>query len=373
MRQRFLFASLLPWSAAVWGWAAPHTVQAQDASQEVRGTVLEAGTEVPVEGAMVLLFEQEGRRVGGVLTAANGFFRMFVPEPGRYRIRVDRIGYENTDTEPFAVPAGTSVLRRIETQVRPVQLAGLEVRGEGRCELRPEEGATTAVVWDEARKALAAATWTAERELYRFAWTRYERELSADGRRVLEEERTYDRRFTSRPFVAADPEQLAERGFVETPTFGTWRYYAPDADVLLSDAFLDTHCFRLQRTERNDEQLIGLSFEPIPGRRVPEVKGVLWLDQSTARLRSIEFGYVNLHSEVRGQYGGGEVILAELPNGTWIVTEWEIRMPSFVVEQDSRGRPRRTVVTGYRSAGAVVQRATTATGATVVIPEQPGH
>ena len=163
--------------------------------------------------------------------------------------------------------------------------------------------------------------------------------MSADGRRVLEEERTYDRRFTSRPFVAADPEQLAERGFVETPTFGTWRYYAPDADVLLSDAFLDTHCFRLQRTERNDEQLIGLAFEPIPGRRVPEVKGVLWLDQSTARLRSIEFGYVNLHSEVRGQYGGGKVILAELPNGTWIVREWEIRMPSFVVEQDSRGRP----------------------------------
>ena len=312
--------------------------------------------------------------MGGVLTAANGFFRMFVPEPGRYRIRVDRIGYENTDTEPFAVPAGTSVLRRIRDpgQAGP---AG-RPRSAGRGPLRAASGGGShhrRRPGTKARKALAAATWTAERELYRFAWTRYERELSADGRRVLEEERTYDRRFTSRPFVAADPEQLAERGFVETPTFGTWRYYAPDADVLLSDAFLDTHCFRLQRTERNDEQLIGLSFEPIPGRRVPEVKGVLWLDQSTARLRSIEFGYVNLHSEVRGQYGGGEVILAELPNGTWIVTEWEIRMPSFVVEQDSRGRPRRTVVTGYRSAGAVVQRATTATGATVVIPEQPGH
>ena len=50
--------------------------------------------------------------------------------------------------------------------------------------MRPAEGAATAIVWYEARKALAAASWTWEREMYRFAWTRYERRLSDDGRRV---------------------------------------------------------------------------------------------------------------------------------------------------------------------------------------------
>ena len=132
VRDLAMISALLPGSAGR-GWAAAHAVHAQ----EVLGNVIEGGTATPVEGAMVLLFDLERRRGRGVLTAANGFFRMFVPAPGRYRIRVDRIGYENTDTELFEVPVGTSVQQRIDTQVRPIRRAGLEVQSEGRCKMRP--------------------------------------------------------------------------------------------------------------------------------------------------------------------------------------------------------------------------------------------
>ena len=210
----------------------------------------------------------------------------------------------------------------------------------------------TATVWEEVRKALSAATWTADRALYRYEWMRFERDLDETGRRILSEKRSYDRRFLSQPFVAADPNQLAAKGFVEILPGGSWQYYAPDAKVLLSDAFLDTHCFGLTSEERDGTLLIGLAFEPISGRRLTEVAGVLWLELTTARLRSVEFTYVNLQPGLNG--GGGDLTLVDLPNGTWIVKEWAIRMPTITQIRDHRTGTTRFRVTGYKAAGGVV-------------------
>ena len=56
----------------------------------------------------------------------------------------------------------------------------------------------------------------------------------------------------------------------------------------------------------------------------------------------------------------------DLPNGTWIVKDWTIRMPTITQLRDSQtGRPRFRV-TGYRSEGGSVQRALTNTGAVVM-------
>ena len=45
-------------------------------------------------------------------------------------------------------------------------------------------------------------------------------------------------------------------------------YWAPDAAVLLSDEFLDTHCFHVTRNERRAPGLIGLAFQPVRGRNL---------------------------------------------------------------------------------------------------------
>ena len=340
------------------------SVHAQ-ATQEVRGNVIDGATGALVEGAMVLLFDADGQRVNGVLSGTSGFFRVDAPTPGRYRLRVERIGYANTETELFDVAAGTVTRQDVTTSVKPVELAQLDVSGSTRCQIRPE-GVATAIVWEEARKALAAATWTEDREMYRLTWMLFEREVAANGRRILDETRTFNRGFTPTPFVAMDPDLLANEGFVETLPGGGARYYAPDATVLLSDPFLDTHCFRLRDREEEGERLLGLVFEPMSGRDLPDVGGVLWLEEESGRLRSLEYRYVNHPLRLPTNDGGGDLVFAELPNGTWIVREWRIRMPYPLQELDRQGRFRRWVINGYRDTGGVVQQATTNTGAIVM-------
>lgn len=349
--------------------AAPGPVSGQAApasTQQVRGLVLDGATDAPIEGAMVLLLDGGDEVRGRTLTGPSGAYRLAVPAAGRWRLRVDRIGYASTASDPFEVAAGAALQRTLRTAVRPVELAGLDVEGERRCEVRPAEGAATARVWEEARKALAAATWTAEREMYRFAWTRFTRRIDESGRRVLDETRTNSRRFVPQPFTAQDPAKLADEGYVVTLPDGTWSYMAPDASVLLSDPFLDTHCFRLRAEERDGVRLVGLAFEPVDGRRLPDVEGVLWLEAEGARLRSLEYEYVNLHRELPEHGGGGELTFTGLPNGTWIVQEWRIRMPRIAVERDNEGRTRRLTVTGYEDEGGIVQRAATVSGEVVM-------
>ena len=57
-------------------------------------------------------------------------------------------------------------------------------------------------------------------------------------------------------------EDLLESGFIRRVDDGGFDYFGPDASVLLSDAFLDTHCFRLVAREDLPEA-VGLAFDPV--------------------------------------------------------------------------------------------------------------
>jgi hypothetical protein len=338
--------------------------------QEVRGTVVEGGSDTPVQGAMVVLLEGEVTLARG-LTGADGTFRISVERPGRYELRVDRIGYLSTYTQPFDLPDGGTIVRTVESQVEAVVLSGISVEASGRCELRPEEGRATAILWEEARKALETATWTSERGVYRFAWTRFRRELGPDARSVVSEERTVRSERLPQPFVSVDAEILARDGFLRDDGDGL-RYAAPDASVLLSDAFLDTHCFRVASGRDGDEELVGLRFEPVPGRSLPEVEGILWLGARTGRLRSLEYAYVNLPWDIGEHRAGGELFFEGLPNGTWIVHEWSIRMPRLVERRSGAGQLVGHEVLGYRVDGSVVNVVATVAGEIVDRQSQPG-
>ncbi len=332
------------------------------ASQEVRGVVSDVETGAPVGGAMVLLLDGGEVLAAQVLTADDGGFHLTAPQPGRYHLRIDRIGYASTSTDAFELSTGQSLERSIATGVEPVELEGIDVEGARRCEVRPAEGLATSRVWEEARKALSAAAWTSEREMYRFAWMRYVREVAPDGRRVLDERRTYQRRFTPQPFTSVPAETLAREGFVRRD--GRDRVYnAPDANVLLSDAFLDTHCFAL-RGGREGEGLIGLHFEPVRGRGLADVDGVIWLERRGGRLSSVDYGYVNLGRTLDAEDAGGEIVFSGLPNGTWVVKEWRIRMPRLEQRRGAAGAVRYHVL-GYRDEGGLVRRIATADGEVV--------
>src|SRR6185503_14248572 len=93
--------------------------------------------------------------------------------------------------------------------------------------------------------------------------------------------------------------------------------------------------------------------------------------QSNAQLRSLEFRYVNLLRDLPNHDAGGELTFSELPNGTWIVKDWRIRMPRISEERDAQGRTRRYVVTAYQDEGGIVQQAQTA-GGTKILDELQG-
>ena len=293
--------------------------------QLVRGSLVDAAGDSAIGGAMMTLVDRDGHAVDRTLTnTATGLFELRAPEPGEHRVRAERIGYATTFSAFFEISAGETLTVQISAPVEALSLEGITAAVGPRCEVRPEEGMAVARVWNEARKALAAAAWTQERGLYRYEMLGINRLLDERGRRVEVEDRVYRQSLVPAPYVARAADSLVYDGFARLSADAS-EFWAPDADVLLSDAFLDTHCLRVRSGGR---ALVGLDFEPVPDRDVPDIAGTLWLDAVTAELQRVDFRYVNLPVPqwLLAASPGGAVIFRSLPNGTWIVTSWQIRM-----------------------------------------------
>jgi hypothetical protein len=336
-------------------------------AQVVRGVAVEAGLGTPIAGGTVVLLDAGDARVGAVLTDGEGRYRLQAPAPGRYRLRLERIGFGAHFTPAFDLGAGEVREQPLEVRSVSVQLAGVQVTGRRRCDVRPQEGLQTQVLWEEARKALTATTLTRDQRHLRVQIDRYAREVDAETG-VLVNERTWSRTGVSeRPFASADAEELTERGFV-WPERDGWLYHAPDADVLLSDPFLNTHCFRVVAGE--DTTLVGLAFEPHRRSGTMGVRGTLWLDRASAELRHLEYGYSGLPSALQSDVAGGHVFFERMPEGQWVVRRWWIRMPSMEREEFTweRRTEVRERVRGYREEGGEIVAAYSSSGARLAVP-----
>lgn len=295
-------------------------------AQHVQGRVLEQGTEAAVAGAVVVLLDLSGRPVDRTLSDEIGHFALRAPSPAFYRLRADRVGYRSTMSPDVEVGAQGVAGYRMLVGAEALTLEGLVVQSTSRrCTVRPGEGLGTSSVWEEARKALDAASLTQGGRWVRYELETYVRELHPSTLRIRAERQTTSGSSRS-PFLAVALDRLIEHGFVEVDG-DSIAFYAPDAHVLLSDEFLDTHCFRLEEGRRDEAGLIGLAFEPIPGREVPEVAGVLWVDPGTAELRHAEYRYLNLPWRIPTNRLGGRLEFRRLPTGAWIVERWYIRAP----------------------------------------------
>ena len=306
-----------------------HTVQLE--AQSVRGTLVEESSEIPIEGAFVVLLDRSDSTVAGTLTNDVGVFVLQAPAAGRYAVRAQRIGYDSFSSLPLSLTLGPPLQYRLEMPVRPVELATLSVESERRCESRPEDGRRMARVWEEAKKALTTAVWTEEQRAFRFTTRLHRSKLDPRGLRVLEEETEIQSGLAVNPFRALPVEELAASGYTRRLPSDTTEYFAPDAQVLLSDLFLDDHCFRVVEGGGETAGMIGLGFEPLLETDRTDISGVLWLDRSTAHLQFIQYRYENLPSGVESDELGGRVGFRRLPGGAWIVDDWHIRMP--VLEQ----------------------------------------
>lgn len=340
-------------------------------AQTVRGRVLEEGVGTPLPGAMIVLVDAEGTQVGRILTDDLGRFTLRAPQTGTYTLRADRIGYASITSPPIELASGTAAFHDMVVPVQAIALDNITVEGERRCVLRPEGGLDVARVWEEARKALAAAAFTDETSIYRYVTMRYERDLDTDARTVMNEQRNFSDLMQRQTFVSRPVEELMADGFVQEEEDGTF-YYAPDANVMLSDAFLDTHCLRVREGEDEDETagLIGLAFEPVERRRGHiDIRGVMWLEPESSELQWLEYAYADLDAELRSRHMGGKVMFAGLPNGTWVVREWYIRMPRPGMRPNPFTNIPERFLAGIRETGAVVMRILTPLGETLVEAE----
>lgn len=339
------------------------------AAQMVRGRVLEEGAGTPLPGAMIVLIDGEGTQVGRILTDDLGRFTLRAPQAGAYTLRADRIGYASITSPPLELASGAAAFHDMAVPVQAIALDNITVEGERRCVLRPEGGLDVARVWEEARKALAAAAFTDETSVYRYVTMKYERDLDPDARTVTNEQRNFSDLMQRQTFVSRPVEELMADGFVQEEADGTY-YYAPDANVMLSDAFLDTHCLRVREGEDETAGLIGLAFEPVEGRRGHiDIRGVMWLEPESSELQWLEYDYADLDADLRSRHLGGKVMFAGLPNGTWVVREWYIRMPRPGMRPNPFTNIPERFLAGIRETGAVVMRILTPLGETLVEAE----
>lgn len=335
------------------------------AAQTVVGRAVDAASLEPLQGAFVVLEDSAGVRHEGVLTRPNGRFALQASRPGTYRVVVELIGYASTRTDFFELRAGETVVRDIEARVQAISLEGIEVEGEARCRARPGSGTGAEHLWEEARKALELARWSESQGMLRFQIVEHRRELDARTLEVTAESESRRTGFTDRsPYASIPAEDLEERGYVQVDQDGHYEYYAPDADVLLSDSFVRTHCFRAVAPPGNEPELIGLGFEPVPGRDLPEIEGTLWLEQGTAELRRLDFRYTDLPPPYPDwPEVGGRVEFQRLSTGAWIIPWWYIRMPLEASRTRGRGGgPGEVVLETLSQSGARVASVRTADG-----------
>ena len=336
-------------------------------AQLISGQIVDSTAGVPVAAGFVVLLDEDGIEIARTVSTSQGRFTLPAPRSGTYLLRSERIGYRVSVSPPLRLEAGRTLEYTLQVAALPVRLSDIEVRREDECRIRPEEGRQTAILWEEARKALAGASWTASQTQYRYNTVRYERDLDVSRRRISAEQTRSRSGYSVAPFASIGAEELASGGYAVVDDDNTYTYYAPDANILRDDSFLSTHCFRVVRDTRGHPGLVGLAFEPVRGRRLTDVKGTLWIDEQSSELRSLEFSYTNLPYDLYDERIGGTVEFMPLPSGEWIVHRWQIRMPYVVIRmvRGSLGTERRTELQGFRDSGGEIMDVTDRRGRTV--------
>jgi len=315
-------------------------------AQIVRGRVVDLATGGALPGAHVVLVDTSGHDGASALTSDDGRFAIRAPDGGRYALRVQRIGYSSTRSDPFELGALETIEQQIAAPSVSVRLETIAVNERSRCVSGNGGGSDVAMVWEEVRKALSATTLTRNEQLVQYTLRHFERDLNATGREVKSERSWENNSFGKGAFASIKPEFLAEHGYAKQVDNDTY-YFAPDADVLLLPSFLGFV------PTRND---------------VTEVEGALWVDRQTSELRRLEFRYTGLPVRSRGGAEfGGRIDYMRLPTGAWIVRDWVLRMPIVAIgppQAPSQGyglstpnddRRRTTLVAVHEEGGSVLE------------------
>lgn len=319
-------------------------VAAPIAAQGVRGTLVEQASRQPIAGAVVFLVDATSGVVARDLTSESGAYRLPAPRPGIYRVRTLRIGFKPVVSDAFTLGEGPDKTLDLTVESIPVSLTAVRVVGQANCPARA--GATQAYnAWNEVTTALNAALLSSRMRNASATVVSYDRWTEPGSDQVLRQGANVRSGLPGQPWRSIGADSLRRHGFVVKDADGWSTFHAVDIDVLLSEYFLQDHCLQLADVARGE---IAIGFTPARDRsRIAEIRGFVWLDATTLELKRLQFRYVNVEREYEEADAGGEIEFLKLRNGNWVVSRWQIRMPTAFREQRSgsyRGLNARSMV-----------------------------
>ncbi|MEO8336998.1 MAG: carboxypeptidase regulatory-like domain-containing protein [bacterium] len=330
---------------------ASRTIEAQT----IRGRITAKDSSM-LAGNIAVATDDRGVDVGRALSGARGQFLLTLAKPGTYSVRVLRIGHRPTQGPSLSLAAADTVSVVIALPDAPIMLAAATVREDRTCRVGSDTGLAVARVWEEARKAMLASRLTNGTAPLIAEWIEYDRSTDVSEKIVRSQQVRAVRQGTTHAFKSRSPQLLDDEGYVTLDDKGV-NYYAPDADVLLSDEFVASHCFQLAAVDGVAKNLIGVSFEPAEERAEKrDIRGTLWLDRDRAELRTLDFRYTNLPDAALTARAGGRVEFLRLDDGNWLINRWSIRMPLLGAPyRRSADGTRRLVVTTVTSVVRSIQ------------------
>lgn len=297
-------------------------------AQELRGIVARDSTGSPAAGVLVEAVGVSDRaRLATTLTDARGYFILPLPAGAPASVRALRVGFRPTEFGNFTLAAGETRTERFVLTGDAVVLERVMVVTQSACGAPSASGRLVATLLDEARKAIRSTQTSSMRGRLNAEWSVATQLTTLEGNPITAATVRQSQSSTDRPFVSLPPDSLARVGYLETHE-NTYTYFAPGPEVLLSEDFVEAHCFQAVPRTSDDREWVGLAFRPAVSRRgIVGIQGTLWLDRPTAELRRLDYSYVNLPRDLAGTPAGGNVEFLRLPSGVWLANRWSIRMP----------------------------------------------
>lgn len=294
-------------------------------AQVVRGVVVNGLDGTPLRGAVVMLVDDQGRTAAGAFADDSGAFALRAAPDSAYALVVERVGFARARLPRLVLNAGETIVRRVAMAPLAVRLDQVVVHGDRRCEAMRAGDTMVVALWERVRAALDAVSLTARDRMLRATVAVFGRTVDADGH-VRDASRRTLHVTTTDPWVSPPGDTLQRYGYARRGRDST-TYYAPDAGVLVSEAFTGSHCFRAQPADAAHDGAVGLAFEPARAGRRLDVRGVLWLDVRTGDLHTLEFEYAGSPAAPFPHGFGGHLRFQRLPGGATIVHDWQLVLP----------------------------------------------
>lgn len=307
-------------------------------AQAVRGSVQDAAKR-PLAGVVVSLLDSANSIVGRALSDERGEFRMVSTRAGTMRLRAQRVGFQATLTDPFALEAGATVSPTITLAGAQVQLAAVRVVAASSCGRADASDASLLAVWEQAHTSLTASLLTTGTRGLSTSIMNVQRALEPSGK-LIEQQLGMRTGNMTAPWASQPIDTLRKYGYVWIDKDNALTYNAPGIDGLVSRQFLEDHCFKLVASKDTSE--VGVAFEPAPARaKASEIRGTFWVSRASSELRRADFTFTMPQGVATPPIpGGGNMRFARLPNGAVIIESWELRMPLTSREQFGGTRTR---------------------------------